>query len=84
MYSTLFRPTTKRSLFLICDLSYFRQSINDLSARELPVKSNPSLATEGRVSVTADKELKKNIGKDILIDEETTETGKVLGSIRTY
>ncbi|XP_056008623.1 multidrug resistance-associated protein 1-like isoform X2 [Ostrea edulis] len=54
-----------------------KQSINDLSARELPVKSNPSLATEGRVSVTADKELKKNIGKDILIDEETTETGKV-------
>lgn len=60
---------------------YFRQSLNDLSKRHLHVTSSTSLSTETLESVMADKVNKDDI-KHTLIEEETTETGKV--HVRTY
>ncbi|XP_048752627.2 ATP-binding cassette sub-family C member 3-like isoform X3 [Ostrea edulis] len=54
-----------------------RQSINDLSANHLHVKSSSSHATHRLTSVTKDNEVKKDLIKHNLIEEETTEIGKV-------
>ncbi|XP_056008627.1 ATP-binding cassette sub-family C member 3-like [Ostrea edulis] len=53
-----------------------RQSLNDLSKRHLHVTSSTSLSTETLESVMADKVNKDDI-KHTLIEEETSETGKV-------
>ncbi|XP_048752639.2 ATP-binding cassette sub-family C member 3-like isoform X2 [Ostrea edulis] len=54
-----------------------RQSINDLSRKHLHIKSTSSHATERLSSVATDKEVKKDIRKHTLIEEETMESGKV-------
>lgn len=74
---TLFRHVTRHRVCLICHLFYFRQSINDLSANHLHVKSSSSHATHRLTSVTKDNEVKKDLIKHNLIEEETTEIGKV-------